>query len=547
MANLQSLRQIPRISRGIFLTLLLLAVTGVRAEPADASPLFLADELLQTLIPQESSLSWEELERFYAENGCRPVWMDALGPNWRAGLLRQRLHMARDEGLTPRHYQIERIDSLWSSRERKDRLLLELMLSSVFFDYAQDARNGRLPPQHVAPLWEIDPTPVDPVALLRAALSAEDFSSALDALPPEHPAYRRLRTALADYRLIEAQGGWGDIPQGPSLRRGMRGPRVEALRRRLEAEGEIGFSPSFDAALFDETLDFAVRRFQVRHGLQVDGVVGKRTLAALNVTVARRIEQIVLTMERWRWLPQDLGRRHLIVNIPSYELIAYEDGEAGLSMPVIIGALERPTPAISGMLHTIVFNPYWTVPRSIALRDLVPRQRSNPNYMLSQGIRVFAGGTGGVELDPQEVDWSAVNVNFFPYTLRQDPGPKNALGKLKFLFNNRHAIYLHDTPHTGLFATSERAYSSGCIRLEEPLRLASFVLAEEPVQWSEQGIRRQLESDRNYGVRLTRPLPVYLLYLTAWVGEDGAVHFHNDIYGEDELVRVCMPFEEQSL
>jgi murein L,D-transpeptidase YcbB/YkuD len=527
---------------------LLITSAGTRLAVAQDDPLPLAIELLQPLMQEDTALNWEELSDFYSAERFQPVWIRKGTPSQKAVRLRQCLHKARREGLVPERYHIKRIDTLWSSDSAADRLQLELLLTSAFFDYARDVRSGQIDPEKVAPLWQIKKVPVDVVTMLRLALLMDDFGEALDSLPPNHPAYRRLREALARYRTIKADGGWPYIPGGPLLRKGVRDPRVPALRHRLAMVGDLELPKAADEKRFDAALAYAVRRFQVRYGLEVDGVVGKGTLAALNVPIDKRIEQIVMTMERWRWLPQYLGRRHLIVNIPAYELIAYEDGEAKLSMPVIIGSKKRPTPVTSGLMHTVVFNPYWTVPRKIAVRDIVPRQRHNPEYMSSHHIRVFASWNDGQELDPHQIDWRAVNINHFPYMLRQDPGPDNALGKTKFLFSNRFSVYLHDTPHESLFAHSVRAYSSGCIRLEEPLRLANFVLAEEKDwRWNDAMLRAVIDTDLTYRLQLSSPVPVYLLYLTAWVGEDGAVHFRRDVYGEDALMSPCMPFEEQSL
>jgi murein L,D-transpeptidase YcbB/YkuD len=494
----------------------------------------------------ESPYNWEELRGFYAGEDYRPVWLGAAGPNRRAALLRRRLLEADREGLVPQHYRTELIEPLWNSTYPIDRLRLELLLSSAFFDYARDLRRGRFDPQQVAQLWKINRMPVDPLILLRVSLHFNDFGAALDLLPPVHPVYNRLRQALAHYRRIEALGGWPTIPPGPTLRLGSREPRVAMLRGRLQREGELSL-PAAAEDLFDEGLAYAVERFQVRHSLDVDGVVGGKTLAALNVPVAERIEQILLNMERWRWLPHSLGRHYLLVNIPAFELIVYEEDEARVSMPVIVGTRERPTPMLSGLLHTLVLNPDWTVPRNIALRDVLPRQRRNPDYLPSQGIRVFSNWQGEEELDPQTIDWDAVNWNHYPYMLRQDPGPKNALGRVKFLFNNPFSIYLHDTPHEGLFAESSRAYSSGCVRLEEPFRLLEFLLGEEKGWAGEKDmLQAVLDTGLIYEVPLAAPTRLYLLYFTVWVGEDGVVHFSEDIYGEDALLALLMPPREQS-
>jgi murein L,D-transpeptidase YcbB/YkuD len=528
------------ISRHLIGLLLCAVLSAAAAGATGEGHLPLSIELRQLLLQSppggESPLNWQELKRFYSAEHFQPVWLGPKGPNRRAALLRERLRQARREGLEPQHYQIALIDRLWAAGKGERRLRLELLLSSAFFDYARDVRSGRLDPQQVATLWKIEVDALDAVTLLRLSLVREDFAAALEALPPNHPVYQRLRQALAHYRHIASLGGWPVIPAGPSLKEGMSTPRVPLLRRRLQLEGDLPLPAALESDEYDEGLAYAVERFQVRHGLKVDGVVGRHTLAALNIPVGKRIEQIVRNMERWRWLPPYLGRRYLIVNIPAYELIAYEGREARLSMPVIIGTRERPTPVASGMLYKVVFNPYWTVPRNIALRDVIPRQRRDPDYMSSYRIRVYRDWSGGEELDPHDIDWAGVNWNNFSYMLRQDPGPKNPLGQVKFLFNNPYNVYLHDTPDDQLFAQDVRAYSSGCIRVEEPLRLASFVLAGEMGWgWGEEMAQAVIDTNLTYELPLTAPIAVYLLYLTAWVGEDGAVHFRRDIYGEDAL------------
>lgn len=508
----------------------------------------LAAELSAQLQTEGSApdLPQDELMRFYRDEGFRPVWLDVAGPNRRAELLLECLRQAGREGLVPEQYLLTQIEPLWEATATTAQVRLELLLSSAFFGYATDVRRGRFEPKQVAPLWNIEPVVVDPVTLLHLALQADDFAAVLEALPPDHPVYRRLRRALARYRALQDQGGWPALDEGPTLRPGEHDPRVVTLRRRLQLVGDLPLAAATQETLFDEGLAYAVRRFQVRHGLQVDGLVGRKTRAAMSVPVEERVEQIVLTMERWRWLPQQLGRRHIIVNIPAYELIVYEEGEAKMSMPVIIGTRERPTPVTTGLLHTVVFNPYWTVPRKIAVRDLLPKQQRSPGYLAAHHIRVFADWNGARELKPREIDWQALNQDNFPYMLRQDPGPQNALGRVKFLFSNRFSVYLHDTPDEALFAQSVRAYSSGCIRVEEPRRLAAYLLqGEQGWEWDEGMVEAVIRTRQPHEVSLSDPLPVYLLYFTVWAGEDEAVHFRRDIYGEDALLAMCMPFEEQ--
>lgn len=507
---------------GLVLVCALLAGTPAMAqEPTSPVASELRRVLLQESSEGESPFNRTELERLYGDENFRLLWLGEDGPNHRAELLRERLQQAYREGLVPQHYHTDLIESLWDSSAPSDRMRLELLLSSAFFDYARDVRGGRVRPQQAALLWKIETVPVDPVDMLRQSLLAEDFKAFLDSLPPMHPGYQRLRQSLAQYREIESLGGWPVVPDGPTLRVGIRDTRVAALRSRLQWEAGIDLPLTTDDELFDEGLAHAVERFQARHGLQVDATVGQETLTELNASVGVRIGQIVYNMERWRWLPQLLGTRHLIVNIPAYELIAYDSDEARLTMPVIIGRTYRPTPTISGLLHTVVVNPYWTVPTKLALLDEVPRQRRNPNHLSSHKIRVYSDWNAKHELAPRQIDWSAIDRNYFPYMLRQDPGPKNALGRIKFLFNNPFSVYLHDTPKTELFDENVRTFSSGCIRVKQPLRLAAFVLGRDRSgDWSEQRVQAAIDTGETRGLRPLTRIPVYLLYLTVWVGED---------------------------
>jgi murein L,D-transpeptidase YcbB/YkuD len=313
----------------------------------------------------------------------------------------------------------------------------------------------------------------------------------------------------------------------------------------LIAEGDMQDTPAEDARLFDPAVKFAVDRFQVRHGLKMDGVVGEATRSAMNVSIADRIRQIKVNMERWRWLPRNLGERFLIVNSAGYDLTAFDQGKARFSMWVVIGKQDRQTPEIGGVMHTVVFNPFWTVPTTIAIEDLIPLQQRNPGYLQTKKIRVFANLSQQREVNPRHIDWTLYNKENFPYVLRQDPGPFNPLGRLKFLFSNDFDVYLHDTPARRLFEQKQRTFSSGCIRLENPRQLAEFLLTYNS-DWDASRIQAALESGQTREVKLRKTLPIYLLYLTAWVGADDNVHFYPDVYGRDALIAECVSPTVQS-
>jgi murein L,D-transpeptidase YcbB/YkuD len=489
-------------------------------------------------------LNWQRLREFYTSNKYQPVWVDIHGPLHKAGVLRDTLRNALAEGLNPQTYKLGRIEDNWPSRLPAKLAQLDLFLTNALLAYSVDVRYGQFKPQEIDPFWHIAPPEVDQLALLRSILANEDMSAALQALPPSEAGYQRLREALAQYREIAGNGGWSPLQAGPLLEFGTYHPEVTFLRQRLRGEGDLELRPVRDEEFFDRAVKHAVERFQVRHGLHMDGVVGPATRAMMNIPVTERIEKLKLNMERWRWLPRQLGQRFIMVNTAGFELTAFENRQPQFTMWVIIGTPDRQTPTLNGKLHTVVFNPYWTVPRSIAVEELIPKQLRNPNFFSQRSIRVYRGDK---ELDPHDINWSKINKDNLPYVLRQDPGPRNPLGRIKFLFSNQHQVYLHDTPQQGLFNHSKRAFSHGCVRVEDPLRLANFVLGDDDAwyevnaweengndEWSIDKIKAMMEAEESVDVPVTEPLPVYLVYWTAWVAEDGGVFFRPDIYERDQ-------------
>jgi murein L,D-transpeptidase YcbB/YkuD len=485
------------------------------------------------------AMDWTYLERLYSLRHYAPVWTSNSGPNPRASVLRQFLHVADLEGLNPSAFHLSAIESSWHRRSPDDLAALDILLSDAFFRYATQVRVGRLLPEDVDPQWHLGAPTIQPVSLLQKMLASADFETALRGLAPQQFGYQRLREALAHYRQLAANGGWPLLAQGTSLREGMSSTQIPLLRRRLIAEGDMQETPVADTRRFDPAVKFAVDRFQVRHGLKVDGIVGPATRAAMNVPIANRITQIKLNMERWRWLPHELGERYLIVNTAGYDLTAFEHGQARFSMWVVIGKQDRQTPEIEGSMHTVVFNPYWTVPTTIAVEDLIPAQLRNPNYLQRHKIRVFASLAKQITVNPRQIDWAEYTKENFPFVLRQDPGPYNPLGRYKFLFSNEFDVYLHDTPARQLFSQKQRTFSSGCIRVENPLQLATFLLALNS-GWDEAHILKAVATGQTSEVKLAKSLPIYLVYLTAWVGPDKSVYFYPDVYQRDEPIAHCV-------
>ena len=342
-----------------------------------------------------------------------------------------------------------------------------------------------------------------------------------------------LEKALAQYHHLAAQGGWPQVPAGPTLHEGDMDVRIPLLRKRLIASGDLA-APTEEEyfSLFDETLREAVQRFQARHGLIADGVVGAKTLTELNVPVSERIRQLAASLERCQPLPSLLEPRHILVNIADFTLKLYEDGELRLSMPVIVGKTYRQTPVFNGRISSLVLNPAWEVPHSIATKDLLPKIKKNPGYLRKSDIRVFLGWNPGTEIDSAGVDWTSLSPSRFPYRLRQEPGPANALGRVKFLFPNPYDVYLHDTPSRDLFQKDDRTFSSGCIRLARPLELAVYLLQGTPLG-SMEALTAAIASDKTQSIPIPSPIAVYMAYMTAWVDRDGTVQFRRDIYNRD--------------
>ncbi|MBL8199497.1 MAG: L,D-transpeptidase family protein [Chromatiales bacterium] len=362
---------------------------------------------------------------------------------------------------------------------------------------------------------------------------------------PQHPDAVRLRDALARYQQLAAAGGWPELPAGTSLQPGQRDARVVALRDRLRIGGDFaGLPGTADAWFFDGGLQRAVQDFQARHGLPATGVPDERTIAALNVPAPERVRQLQSTLTRWSWLPRDFGPRYLWVNVPGGSLALVEDGTTTLAMRVIAGHPDRPTPSFQDTVTAIVENPSWSVPRTIAVEDLLPTQQEDPTFLARLGIRVFDGQ--GREQDATRIDWQRLSADRFPYRLRQDPGPLNSLGRLKFVLGNPWDIFLHDTPSRRLFDLNSRTLSSGCIRLENPEELARRLVGapsgatllpreSSPRVSSGRGVAPEGAPTRT--VKLPRPIAIYVVYLTSWVTPEGVVNFRPDVYGRDARLR----------
>ncbi len=477
------------------------------------------------------------LPGFYELRGFEPAWLSNRRPAARARQLVEELRAADAEGMRPADYHLARLEALLAgppepdpARETARLAALDLLLTDAFLIYGAHLVNGRVRPETFEPDWFAARKEVDLPALLATAVNGGDVRAALRDLRPHHPGYARLVAARGRHEALVAMGGWPAVPGGPTLKPGESGERIRVVRNRLRITGELDGPEAAEPELFDEALAEAVRRFQRRHGLDDDGAIGKQTLEAMNVTAGERLRQIELNLERWRWLPLDLGERYILVNVPDFRLEVVERGEVALEMRVIVGRVVRKTPVFSDTMRYLVLSPSWEVPPTILRKDKLPELRKDPGYAARQNMTVFQISEGQWRpVDPLEVDWAtATGANT---RLRQAPGPNNALGLIKFMFPNPFNVYLHDTPSRELFARSQRDFSSGCIRIEKPLDLAKYLL--HGTQWEESSLRSAMQSAREQTVQLPVSLPVHILYWTAWADADGSVQFRRDLYGRD--------------
>ena len=496
----------------------------------------------EAVAADRSILARSALPVFYEARAFQPTWTAPDGAA-RLGALMAAIRRAEDHGLDPRVYHLEALDSLanrlGAEADLDTEVDLELLATDAFLVLGSHLLHGRVNPETINPEWLANRRSARLDTVLAHAVATDRIEETLYDLAPRQDRYRRMLAAAARLRGVVARGGWPVVPEGAALELGSQGPDVLTLRRRLGIGGDMEEDEDggrADPSLFDGALERAVRRFQARHGLEADGVVGRGTRAALNVPARERLRQIQINMERWRWLPDELGERHIEVNIPGFDVRVVERGEVVATHRAVVGRPYRATPMFSGTMTYLVLAPYWHVPPNIAAQDKLPAIQADPGVIARDRMSLLELGTDA-PVDPATVDWASMTGPEFNrrYRLRQDPGPSNALGHVKFMFPNRHNVYLHDTPSRNLFERTARDFSSGCIRVDRALELAELLLRDRP-GWTRQRIDETVRAGVERTVPLVDPLRVHLLYWTAWIGEDDVPHFREDIYGRDEVV-----------
>jgi len=512
----------------------------------------------------------DTLSAVYAGRGYMPIWLDQDEPTEVVGQLLAAIKATADHGFEPvDHYDLEGLErKLARVRDGKggpeQQAAFDVGASCALLCYTMDIGAGRVDPTGLSIPWDFGPRTVLTGKWLRMAADGETLP-ALDDLAPLHGPYLELRRKLELYRKYCAQGGWQKVAGSATLHPGQEGAgeTVRSLRRRLTAEGFLligAMGPAMlpsraanedDRAVMDSSLTRALRRFQASRGLKVDGILGPNTRKALDHTAEEIVDHIAVNLERWRWLPEKLPRRRIQVNVPAYELTVHEQGRVVRRMKVIVGQEAWSTPAFRDELQYVVFNPYWFVPRTIALAELLPKIKDDSSILREENYRVFASWEDAAAdhtpdtaaLEPDSLDWAEVTPANFTSVLRKEPGPSNPLGRIKFMMPNHHAIYLHDTPARGLFDERERSLSHGCIRIEDPRWLAEYVLSDSlRIAAADTARARQADSDGpvRYSVNLPEPLPVYILYFTAYVNAAGDLILQDDLYGMDKQILQAM-------
>ena len=479
------------------------------------------------------------VEGFYKGRSYRPAWSQD-GHLTQTGSLMKAIEESYGDGLTPGYYHLGLIRSLVDKAGKESSpsptLLadLDILLTDAFLTLGCHLSGGCVNPITIKAEWYAKRGNVDVSAVLEEALKRKEIREALSRFRPERDSYIRLRQALALYRELSIKGDWPRVAGGPLLKLHSLSGRVAELRKRLAASGDLADGEVKGVNFFDEKLQHSVITFQKRHGLKADGIVGPATLDALNVPLKDRIRQIELNMERMRWILGNKEERSIVVNIANFEMYVIENGKPILPMKVVVGKPYWNTPIFTAKMTYLIINPAWNVPDSIARKEILNKLRREPLYLAKQNINVLQGwGPREEKIDPDTIDWSGISAKNLPYRFRQEPGPLNPLGRLKFVLPNKFDVYLHDTPAKRLFSESVRTLSHGCIRIEKPIELAEYLLQEDG-RWSREKILAAIQKGTEQQVPIPHPINVHFLYLTAWVDAGGAVQFRSDIYGRDK-------------
>ena len=480
--------------------------------------------------------SGELLSEFYERRDYAPAWTNKD----QIAELVTAITATTADGLDPSDYHLDSVlfaqstlnaGQLDTAAEIADA---DLVLTDSLIRLGYHQRFGKVNPYSLDPNWNFrrELNDIHPAVAMQDAIDSDSLIEYLRTVFPRGWVYTQLRDGLSRYREIAANGSWPVIPDGPTLRPGATDPRLAALMKRLAITGDMEDLQTFaPVTTYDEVIQAGVRHFQERHGLDTDGVIGPATIKALNVSAEQRVLQLEVNLERARWVLDDISDNFVLVNIAGFRAYLMRDRKIAWETKVQVGKTYHQSPVFRDVMKYVDFNPTWTVPYSIASKEMLPKIQSDPEFFQKRDFDVK--DRGGNLIDPATVDWSKVTRRTFSYTLVQRPGPNNALGRVKFMFPNKHAVYLHDTPSKYLFGQAERAFSHGCIRVEHPFEFAELLLGPG---WDQDKIQATLDSRETKTVLLPKPLPVLLMYWTAIVRGDGEVFFYNDVYERDQKI-----------
>jgi murein L,D-transpeptidase YcbB/YkuD len=548
------------------------ALPGTPAKAGGAQPTLDSVYVVRAMTAEpkfKDQVTWAK--KFYRERQFRLGWFRNHELVPQAKTMLGVINNAAAEGLDPKDYKTKDFDKLFAELEtvqadsvKRNALEKEIdvALSGTYFNWASDFYRGTVDPRAVKSIdWQVKRNKIKLHKALMTILQERESTYPYYEFEPLHPEYEQLKKALADYRALQRNGGWPTLPATTKLKPGQASPAVATLRQRLlGTKAEATAAPLAAAATsetpartvsnnpatsapataapaekYDAELVQAVKAFQSQNGLNPDGVVGGETLRLLNVPVSQRIDQLILNMERWRWIPKKFEPDYLLVNIPDYKLHVVEGNKEVFDMRVIVGKALNATPVFSDKMEYVVLAPYWNVPYSIIDKEMRDKLAGDArSYLERLDMEVVKGsGAKATPVDPNSIDWANLTPETWKYTLRRRPGPKNDLGDVKFIFPNSNDVYLHDTPHDELFSQAKRGFSHGCVRVAEPLKLAEYLLRNKP-GWDMTKIEETIAGRKELYVSLPKHLPVYLVYFTSWVDEAGNVNFRDDIYGHDK-------------
>ncbi len=466
----------------------------------------------------------------YKTRHFAPIWQDET----KRKSLFQALKNADLEGLNFTDYHGKRLQSLadhYAGNSPSEQASLDILLTDAYFTYAHDLFYGKLNPKKMYSEWGLTRKKINFTKRLNQAIEQKTIAESLAQLAPQNDIYNGLKASLADYKTILAKASSiTEIPSGETIRFGDTSDRIPTLIKRLKELGLLSKNYTEPSQIYNDSLQKSVKKFQQNNGLTVDGIIGSTTLRALNLSPKDYYEKIRANLERWRWYPRDLGNYYILVNIADYKLSLIKDAKLLQTHRVIVGDKNHHTPVFSDAIKYIVINPQWHIPSSIRNREIIPKAASNPTYLKKE--RIYIRTSSGQIVNPDTIHWSGNAVR--TYRFIQKPGPSNSLGRLKIIYPNQYAIYLHDTPAKYIFKHSMRAESHGCVRVQNILELAESLLNNQQ-SWSLKELKKAIDSNKTIHIKVTQPVKVYHLYWTAWRAEDKTV-FINDIYNLDKEI-----------